>query len=210
MANDANNVSDADVMRISYDKTTGLFTILNVTTAVSTDVAAPVAAPPPGDFIDVPVSTFGMTIRVNSSFKPNQNNKPPPGNPSLNEFTVAATPVTLPVGSRQYAFKVGSSAAASDEIVVTLESAVAQNLASGLPDATLLLAAGADDATEQVQIAIDKVSQMRARLSADLNRAGFAAGALWTTRENTESARSTLLDLNVASETAPAGTPPLT
>ena len=202
LANDANNVSDADVMRILYDKTTGLFTILNVTTAVSTDVAAPVAAPPPGDFIDVAVSTFDMTIRVNSSFKPSQNNKPPPGNPSLNEFTVAATPVTLPVGSRQYAFRVGTSVAASDEIIVTLESAVAQNLSSGLPDAALLSAAGANDATEQVQLAIDKVGQMRARLGADLNRMGFAAGALGTTKENIESARSAILDLDVASEIA--------
>ncbi len=42
LTNDANNVSDADVVRISYDKATGLFTILNVTTTVSTDVAAPV------------------------------------------------------------------------------------------------------------------------------------------------------------------------
>ena len=91
---------------------------------------------------------------------------------------------------------------ASDEIVVTLESADAQNLAAGLPKATLSSATGADEATEQIRAAIDKVSQMRARLGADLNRAQFAAGALGTTKENIESGRSTLIDLDVASETA--------
>ena len=61
-------------------------------------------------------------------------------------------------------------------------------------------AAGAQEAVEVVGRAIDDLQRARANIGTYQNRLDFAGQNLATTQENTESARSTLLDLDVAAE----------
>jgi flagellin len=64
----------------------------------------------------------------------------------------------------------------------------------------VLSKANADTATVAVANAINDIQSYRATIGASQNRLQFAAANLATTTENTEAARSQLLDLDVAAE----------
>ena len=61
-------------------------------------------------------------------------------------------------------------------------------------------AANADNALEAVNIAITNLNRSRANVGAAQNRLQFASDNLSISTENAEAARSTLLDLDLASE----------
>ena len=64
----------------------------------------------------------------------------------------------------------------------------------------ILTTANADTASAAVSTAIDTLQTARANVGAFQNRLEAAAANLAITRENTEAARSAILDLDVASE----------
>jgi flagellin len=96
-------------------------------------------------------------------------------------------------------FKVGTgTSAAADEITATINSVSAGALSVATTNVSTK--AQADLASVAVSNAIDNLQTYRATLGANQNRLEFASANIATTVENTEAARSQLLDLDIASE----------
>lgn len=107
-------------------------------------------------------------------------------------------------------FQVGGGNTANDRLSINLNAVDSDTLGAGaLGTQTSLLDLGANaistagnaqSAVEVVTRAIDDLQRARAAVGTSQNRLDFAGQNLATTQENTESARSTLLDLDVAAE----------
>ncbi len=93
--------------------------------------------------------------------------------------------------------KVGTGVSpAADEISIALDSI--STTALGIDGAGVATRAGAAAASIAIDNAIDRVQTARARIGAGQNRLDFAASNIGTSIENTEAARSNLLDLDIA------------
>jgi flagellin len=129
-------------------------------------------------------------------------------NSTLNTVTMAADNGQALQNSIE--FQVGAGNTANDRLNISLNSVDSDTLgagALGTQDSLLSLGANAistagnaQTAVEVVTRAIDDLQRARAGVGTYQNRLDFAGQNLATTQENTESARSTLLDLDVASE----------
>ncbi|AXO15832.1 flagellin [Thalassospira indica] len=107
-------------------------------------------------------------------------------------------------------FQVGAGNTANDRLAIEFTAVDSETLGSGangaqtsiadLTDNAIDTAANAQNAVEVVSRAIDDLQRARANIGTYQNRLDFAGQNLASTQENTESARSTLLDLDVASE----------
>lgn len=186
----ASNVSTGNAFSLDYDSANNVFTLTNTSTAVSDSVAS-VSAPSAGSTSDFIFSKFGLTLSVSSAFNDSA------GIASNNTFTVSAS-----TGNTTLAFKIGTGGVATeDDITITLQQANVASLNSSL--ATVNFAASAATATNAstfVTSALDQLNTARADVGTFQNRLEFAANNLRSTIENTEAARSTLLDLDVAQE----------
>jgi flagellin-like hook-associated protein FlgL len=100
--------------------------------------------------------------------------------------------------NRNYSIKVAADTGSSDRIGVALDAISSYNL--GLHLTTVDSLANADSAISALDTAMDRLVKARAGLGASLNRLDFAAANIATTVENSEAARSALLDLDMASE----------
>jgi flagellin-like hook-associated protein FlgL len=100
--------------------------------------------------------------------------------------------------NRNYSIKVAADTGSSDRIGVNLDAISSYNL--GLHLTKLDSLANADSAISAIDTAMDRLVKARAGLGASLNRLDFAAANIATTVENSEAARSALLDLDMASE----------
>ena len=172
-------VSDGDTIRVEYDKTTDQFTVTNTTTSQVATAAGPSEAPAAGQFTDIAVPEFDLTIRLNENFNPNSNNKAPTGNPSLNEFTVVTTSMTTTttVNARDFTYKVGTGgASAADDIRVTLQAATVSNLDAGLATAELNTVAAATATEANVDAAIANVDDARRSVAGMKERFDVAGG----------------------------------
>ncbi|MBO6773408.1 MULTISPECIES: flagellin [unclassified Thalassospira] len=107
-------------------------------------------------------------------------------------------------------FQVGGGNTANDRLSITLNAVDSDTLGAGalgtqtslqdLGATAISTAANAQSSVEVVTRAIDDLQRARAAVGTSQNRLDFAGQNLATTQENTESARSTLLDLDVAAE----------
>ncbi|MBE70951.1 MAG: flagellin, partial [Thalassospira sp.] len=107
-------------------------------------------------------------------------------------------------------FQVGAGNTANDRMSIEFSSVDSDTLGAGALGTEVSIAdlganaidtaAGAQEAVEVVGRAIDDLQRARANIGTYQNRLDFAGQNLATTQENTESARSTLLDLDVAAE----------
>ena len=98
-----------------------------------------------------------------------------------------------------FTFKVGTgTSSTADEIAVTVNSISATQL--GISGTSLTTQSNADTASTAITNAIDDLQTYRAEVGANQNRLEFASANIATTLENTEAARSALLDLDVAQE----------
>ena len=107
-------------------------------------------------------------------------------------------------------FQVGGGNTANDRLSITLNAVDSDTLGAGalgtqtslqdLGATAISTAANAQSSVEVVPRAIDDLQRARAAVGTSQNRLDFAGQNLATTQENTESARSTLLDLDVAAE----------
>ena len=98
-----------------------------------------------------------------------------------------------------FIFKVGSGILpAEDNISLGVPGITVENL--GLSNASIRTNTLADSVSETLTQAIDFVVKVRADIGSSTNRLDFASRNIQTTIENTEAARSTLLDLDVARE----------
>ncbi|MBO6771708.1 flagellin, partial [Thalassospira sp.] len=107
-------------------------------------------------------------------------------------------------------FQVGAGNTANDRLAISFTAVDSETLGSGsagtqdsiadLTDNAIDTAANAQSAVEVIGRAIDDLQRARANIGTYQNRLDFAGQNLASTQENTESARSTLLDLDVAAE----------
>ncbi|MDG4718310.1 flagellin [Thalassospira aquimaris] len=107
-------------------------------------------------------------------------------------------------------FQVGGGNTANDRLSIDLTAVDSEALGTGSAGTETSLndlganaintAASAQNAVEVVTRAIDDLQRARAAVGTSQNRLDFAGQNLASTQENTESARSTLLDLDVAAE----------
>jgi flagellin len=98
-----------------------------------------------------------------------------------------------------FSYKVGTGTSpTADEITVTVGSISAAAL--GIASTDVTTTADADTASVAISNAVDTLNNNRAAIGAAQNRLGFASANIATTLENTEAARSSLLDLDVAAE----------
>jgi flagellin len=110
-----------------------------------------------------------------------------------------AAMVLLGTSVTSFTYKVGTGVSTSaDNITVTVSSIAANAL--GIDGTDISTQANADEASVQIATAINTMQTARAVVGANQNRLNFAATNLATASENTEAARSQLLDLDVAAE----------
>jgi len=119
-------------------------------------------------------------------------------------FVVNAAHATGTLGlsgttTTSFNFKVGTGVSSTaDEISVSINSV--DTAALGIGATAVTTEAGADLASVAISNAIDNLQTYRATIGANQNRLEFAAANIATATENTEAARSQLLDLDIASE----------
>jgi flagellin len=101
--------------------------------------------------------------------------------------------------SSTYSFKVGTGTDATKDVInVTVDGVSAANL--GMTSTDITTTTTADAASELLGMAIDQLNTARASVGAYQNRLEFAAANIASAVENTEAARSNLLDLDIAAE----------
>jgi flagellin len=98
-----------------------------------------------------------------------------------------------------FSYQVGTGTTASDTISVTVTGANTTSL--GINATNISTQANAQAAIDQVGDAIDTLQNVRAQVGASLSRLDFASSNLSVTIENSEAAKSGLLDVDVATET---------
>jgi len=98
-----------------------------------------------------------------------------------------------------FTFKVGTgTVAAEDDITISVGSVSLTAL--GMSTASVDTSTNADTASDLISTAVDTLSTARATVGASQNRLDFASANISITLENTESARSNLMDLDIAGE----------
>ena len=90
--------------------------------------------------------------------------------------------------------------ATEDDLTFTVDSITQNALGVNGTSLTGSSTANSDTALDAVNAAIDTLNTSRANIGASQNRLGFASANLASTIENQEASRSTLMDLDVASE----------
>jgi flagellin len=120
-------------------------------------------------------------------------------------FSVAAAGTGAALGNVD--FQIGTGNGGNDKISISLTAVDTSNLgnkinagAATLNSADLTDATNAGLAIDIVGNSINDLQKARASIGVYQNRLDFAAQNLSTSQENTEAARSTLMDLDVASE----------
>ena len=118
------------------------------------------------------------------------------------DANIAAVTLNLSGASEaSFTYKVGTGVSTSaDEIAVNVNSISTATL--GISATDILSTTTADTASLAISSAINDIQTYRAEVGANQNRLEFAAANIATTVENTEAARSALLDLDVAQEMA--------
>jgi len=100
--------------------------------------------------------------------------------------------------SKTFNFKLGTASRDTDVLKFQIDGVTTQAL--GLKGTSVATEAESKAASAAISDAILKLSTVRANIGASQNRLEFASTNLQTSIENTEAARSDLLDLDVASE----------
>lgn len=176
---------------ISYNTTSDAFTVshggLSYTGSLSSDVHDGTQMTT-GTVLTLSESSTDRTIelQINQSFQTGTN---------ATSGTVGLT------GSSQtsFTYKVGTGvSAAADDISVSVDSISATQL--GIGSTSLTTGSNANTASTAITNAIDDLQGSRATVGANQNRLEFAAANIATAVENTEAARSALMDLDIAQE----------
>lgn len=121
------------------------------------------------------------------------------GTLTLGELGNLAVGAAATSNTTSFSFKLGTGTTAGVDTVSFSVSAASVS-ALGLSGQNILSATAADTASTAVTAAIDTLNLARAGVGAGQNRLGYAAANLSTAIENSEAARSELLDLDIAQE----------
>jgi len=189
------NHSTASNASISYNNTTGAFSVSIVEGAATNIFTGSIAA----GTNDGTNMTTGTVITLTNT---NTTNKIDIAVNTAFVFNAAHATGTLGISGTNTAifiFKVGTgTSATADEIIATISSVSASAL--GVATTSVSTKTTADLSSVAISNAIDNLQDHRATIGANQNRLEFASANLATAVENTEAARSQLLDLDVASE----------
>jgi flagellin len=118
---------------------------------------------------------------------------------ATNSNIAAATVTILGASTTSFTFKVGTgTVAAEDDITISLDSVTLSTLA--LTTTTISTSTNAGAASTAISAAVDTVVTARANVGALQNRLEFASSNISIAVENTEAARSSLMDLDIAAE----------
>lgn len=189
-SSDPGAFSATDSVTVAFNATTDQFTVTNAATGIAYTSQAGITAPSAGELKDVVIQGAGLTIQLNSQFDDTS------AISANNTFTVGGgSSNTLSLD-----FKVGTGTDSSDNITINLAKASTGALDSNLDTATIDTVTNANNSITAVTNAIDALAESRAALGANQNRLEFAAANIATATENSEAARSALMDLDVASE----------
>tara|TARA_R110000868_G_scaffold262401_1_gene520932 strand:- start:99217 stop:100428 length:1212 start_codon:yes stop_codon:yes gene_type:complete len=199
---DDTKVVNNEVFEVSFDDSTGVMTVASqgVSGGGGTVLEAQsiaVSTPSAGETASFNFSDLGITITLNDQF----NN----GNADINAgfggggaFEVVAVTGTTATQA-DLDFQVGTNA--GDIINVQIDLGSYQELVgAGVALVGVDTQANAATATAQVDAAVDSVNSARANLGSNMNKLEFANSNLSVTIENTEAARSTLMDVDVSAE----------
>jgi flagellin len=111
----------------------------------------------------------------------------------------AATVTILGASTTSLTFKVGTgTVAAEDDITISLDSVTLSTLA--MTTVTVSTSTNAGAASTAISNAVDTLTTARANIGALQNRLEFASSNISIAVENTEAARSSLMDLDIAAE----------
>jgi flagellin len=175
---------------LSY-ATTGIFTLTNSTTTLTGIIdSSKITSNVTNSSLAVTLRAAGndatLTVNLDAGFATNT--------------SISAVAITI-VGSNttSFTFKVGTgTVAAEDDITISLGSVTLASLS--LTTSAVNTSTAADTASDAISTAIDSLNTSRATLGALQNRLDFASGNISIAIENTEAARSNLMDLDIASE----------
>lgn len=207
---DANVVTNGDQFAIHYNAATANFSLANVTTGEIQTVnlgepGSGVAAVSAGQTREISFGNLGVTLTLDDSFN---------AGAFLGAGADIGTPADL-AGTADYSFNALEVVAAADKVLdfqvgigavagvdtisATINGGTFEALTGGAyTDITTTVNAGT--ASGEIDSAVDAVNVARANLGSYMNRLEFAQSNLAVTIENTEAARSILMDVDVSVE----------
>jgi flagellin len=176
---------------LSYASTGTTFTLSNGTTALTATIdVSKITSNVTNQSLAVTLHAAGndasLTVNLDAGFATNSN--------------IAAVAITI-IGSNttSFTFKVGTgTVAAEDDVTISLGSVTLTSLS--LTGQAVNTSTAADTASDAISTAVDSLNTSRATVGALQNRLDFASGNISIAIENTEAARSNLMDLDIASE----------
>lgn len=187
--------STASNATITYDNTNGAFSVSVVDGSATNIFTGSISS----DTNDGTSMTTGTVVTLTNT---NTTNKI---DVALNTaFSVNGSKATGTLGisgttTASFNFKVGTGVSSTaDEISISINSV--DTAALGIGTTAVTTEADADLASVAISNSIDNLQTYRATIGAGQNRLEFAAANIATATENTEAARSQLLDLDIASE----------
>jgi len=192
-----------DAFRASFDSATNQLTFGKLDAALGDVIAAQtltVATPAAGETSTYNFSDIGISITLNSDFDAATDINLGFGAGATFEVDVAAGLTTT---AQTLDFQVGTGSSATDvnnRIQVSIAVGNYTQLIGGTAPSNILNKVNAQAATTEVDTAVQAVNTARATLGANMNRLGFANSNLAVTIENTEAARSVLMDVDVSAE----------
>lgn len=196
---DPDKVDDLDQFTVEYDPTIDIMRVTNVTQGRFQDVIVQ-NSPNPGFTNTFNFNDLGVEITLSSAF----NDAAGIGNPPINvgpgpgpadTFQVQATATAAPATLE---FQVGRGTDAADRIQINLPLVSTSGL--NIATTNVTTRTDAEFAQQQINAAVDLISGARADLGGNLSRMEKTIGAINVAVENTEAARSRLLDTDVAAE----------
>lgn len=184
------NVNNGDVFRVSYFAPTKVMTITNATQGIAQTIA--VDSPSVGFLNEYTFERAGVTITLNSDFDDTTTFAHTGANEEFQANALATATALNAV------YQVGTATDASDRVNVNLP--VINSASMNLAGTNLLTIGDARLASSALDVALDMISSTRATVGASISRLETVGLTITTTIENSEAARSALLDADIASE----------
>jgi flagellin len=182
-------VNPADTFDIQFFEATDTLTVTNTVTSEVQSLT--VSAPQVGQIQDYSFHNLGVTLTLNSDFDDTTDIASGANTTFASVATGVATGATLE-------YQVGKGTTAAERINVTLP--VINTGSLGLAGTDLLTDGNAGAVLDQIDVANNVIIEARANIGANQSRLEFAAGNIAVAKENSEAARSVLLDVDVAEE----------
>jgi flagellin len=184
-----------DSYSIAYNATTDTFTVADSDGTTTTDYTGSI----PSTTNDGTNMTTGTVVTLTNSGSTDKIDLVLDSAFTVNTTKATGTLSLSGSNTTSFSYKVGTGTSpTADEITVTVGSISATALGIAVTDVTTT--GNADAASVAISNAVDTLNNNRAAIGAAQNRLGFASANIATTLENTEAARSSLLDLDVAAE----------